>query len=44
LARQVRLHRFPYVIVYVFAGEAIRMVAIAHERQLPGYWASRQTD
>lgn len=41
LARQVRLRRYPYVIVYVVAGDVVRVVAIAHERQMPGYWASR---
>ena len=41
MARQIRLRRFPYVIVYVVAGDVVRVVAIAHERQLPGYWASR---
>lgn len=41
LARQVRLLRYPYVVVYAIADDEIRVVAFAHERQLPGYWADR---
>ena len=41
LARQVRLLRYPYVVVYAVADDEIRVVAFAHERQLPGYWADR---
>lgn len=41
IARQVRLRRFPYLVVYVVAADVIRVVAVAHERQLPGYWESR---
>ena len=41
LARQVRLLRYPYLVVYAIAGNEIRVVAFAHERQQPGYWADR---
>lgn len=41
LARQVRLRKYPYLIVYAVADDEIRVVAIAHERQMPLYWASR---
>jgi plasmid stabilization system protein ParE len=41
LARQVRLHKYPYVIVYAVSDDEIRVVAIAHEKQMPLYWASR---
>ena len=32
LARQVRLQRYPYIVVYAVAAEKIRVVAIAHRR------------
>ena len=41
LARQVRLLRYPYLVVYAVADNEIRVVAFAHERQQPGYWADR---
>jgi plasmid stabilization system protein ParE len=41
LARQVRLKKYPYLIVYVVLDEAIRVVAIAHEKQMPLYWRAR---
>ena len=37
----MRLLRYPYVVVYAVADDEIRVVAFAHERQLPGYWADR---
>ena len=40
-ARQVRLLRYPYLVVYAVSDDEIRVVAFAHERQLPGYWADR---
>ena len=41
LARRVRLLRYPYLVVYAVANDEIRVVAFAHERQLPGYWTDR---
>lgn len=41
LARQVRLRKYPYLIVYVVSADEIRVVAVAHEKQLPLYWAPR---
>jgi plasmid stabilization system protein ParE len=41
LARQVRLRKYPYLIVYVVSDDEIRVIAVAHEKQLPLYWASR---
>jgi toxin ParE1/3/4 len=41
LARQVRLLRYPYVVVYAVTADEVRVVAFAHERQLPGYWIDR---
>jgi len=37
----MRLLRYPFVVVYAVADDEIRVVAFAHERQLPGYWADR---
>ena len=33
--------RFPYGIAFIDLVSAIRVVAIAHERRRPGYWADR---
>lgn len=41
LARQVRLRKYPYLIVYAVSDDEIRVVAVAHEKQMPLYWASR---
>lgn len=41
LARQVRLGRYPYLVVYAVSDDEIRVVAVAHEKQTPLYWASR---
>ena len=40
--RRVALNRFPFSIVYRIAGDTIRIVAIAHQRRLPGYWKHRK--
>lgn len=41
LARQVRMRTYPYLIVYVVSDDQIRVVAIAHEKQMPLYWSPR---
>ncbi len=41
VARQVRARPFPYLIIYVVADEAIRVVAVAHEKRLPSFWGGR---
>ena len=41
VARQVRLRRYPYLVVYAVVDEVVQVVAVAHERQLPGYWVDR---
>ena len=41
--RRVPVPRFPYHIVYLETPEAIRILAFAHDRRLPGYWLSRTT-
>ncbi len=35
------LRRFPYMIVYLVDPDEIFIVAVAHVRRLPGYWAGR---
>ena len=40
--RRFPLQRFPYGVIYRIAGETLRILAIAHRRQRPGYWRSRE--
>ncbi len=35
------LKRFPYFVVYRVSETRIEIIAIAHERQRPGYWSNR---
>jgi len=42
--RCVKLHRFPYVLVYIERGERIIGVAVAHLKRRPGYWRKRLQD
>lgn len=39
--RYCSLQRYPYGLVYRVHGEQVRVVAVPHDRQLPGYWAGR---
>jgi toxin ParE1/3/4 len=39
--RRYLMKRFPYFIVYRLTDVRIEIVAVAHERQRPGYWADR---
>ena len=39
--RRVPVERFPYHVVYFEVSDAIRILAFAHDRRLPGYWHSR---
>jgi plasmid stabilization system protein ParE len=39
--RRYLLRRFPYSILYQPAGEELRIIAVAHQRRRPGYWARR---
>jgi hypothetical protein len=36
------LRRFPFGLVYRVDGSRLRIVALAHRRQRPRYWASRK--
>lgn len=40
--RRIPVRRFPYSIVYYVRGSEIRVVALAHHRRKPGFWASRR--
>lgn len=39
--RRLPVKRFPFFVVYLEDGDAIRVVAIAHDRRRPGYWRDR---
>ncbi len=39
--RRLRVGRFPYHVVYLLADDVIHVLAVAHDRRRPGYWASR---
>jgi plasmid stabilization system protein ParE len=39
--RRFPLRRFPYSIIYYIRDDDLRVVAIAHHRQRPDYWANR---
>ncbi len=39
--RRLPLRRFPYSIIYYIRDDELRVVAIAHHRQRPNYWADR---
>ena len=40
--RRAIVARFPYSIVYREQGDAIVIVAVAHQRRRPGYWRGRR--
>lgn len=40
-ARRVVLRRFPYTVVFLEKDAVVRILAIAHQRRRPGYWAER---
>jgi|SRR5215203_679609 len=39
--RKLPFRRFPYDVVYAHDASSVLIVAIAHHRQLPGYWLKR---
>jgi hypothetical protein len=39
--RRYLTHRFPYLIVYVYSNRSLWIVAFAHTKRTPGYWANR---
>lgn len=40
--RRFPLRRFPYSIIYYVKDDSLRVIAIAHHRQQPGYWVRRR--
>lgn len=40
--RHLRVLHFPYVLVYRPAPRYVEIIAIAHQRRRPGYWAKRR--
>jgi plasmid stabilization system protein ParE len=42
LTRRFPLRRFPYSVIYRIKGEELHVIALAHQRRRPGYWAGRQ--
>jgi plasmid stabilization system protein ParE len=41
-SRRYVLRRFPYSIIYRATADEIQIVAVAHHRRRPGYWAKRR--
>lgn len=39
--RTLALRTFPFFVIYRTVGEVVQILAIAHFRRRPGYWASR---
>jgi len=40
-SRWMPLKRFPYTLHYRVLGEAIDILAVAHQKRRPGYWLKR---
>jgi toxin ParE1/3/4 len=40
--RRYLLRRFPYSIIYQVTVDELRVLAVAHQRRRPGYWAGRK--
>jgi hypothetical protein len=39
--RRLAVKRFPYFVIYLESTDAIRVLAVAHDRRRPGYWRDR---
>ena len=39
--RRFPLRKFPFTLIYVLEGAGLVVVALAHNRRRPGYWAGR---
>lgn len=39
--RRILVKRFPYQVVYIVLPDRIQILAVAHYRRRPGYWAER---
>jgi toxin ParE1/3/4 len=40
--RRYSLRRFPYWVIYQVTPDALRVIAVAHQRRRPAYWKSRK--
>ena len=40
--RTMRVHNFPYAVLYSAVDERIRVLAVAHDRRRPFYWSGRE--
>ena len=40
--RRAAVKRFPYHVVFLQTLASIRILAIAHDRRMPGYWMDRR--
>ncbi|MBN8510589.1 MAG: type II toxin-antitoxin system RelE/ParE family toxin [Burkholderiales bacterium] len=40
-ARRRLLNHFPYAVIYRIEPDCIRVLALMHQRQRPGYWRGR---
>lgn len=40
--RRIVVHHYPNFVIYRFAGDTLRVLAIAHHSRQPGYWAGRR--
>lgn len=39
--RRALVGRFPYLVVFAVRGSTVRVLAVAHMKQRPGYWRDR---
>lgn len=42
--RRIPVARFPYHLPYVAIEDHVRVLAVAHDRRRPGYWARRASE
>lgn len=40
--RRLALRRFPYDLIYEVQADQLWVLAVAHQRRKPGYWATRE--
>lgn len=40
--RRFPLRKFPFGLIYRIDGDLLKILAVAHRRQRPGYWRSRK--
>ena len=40
--RRFPIRRFPFGIIFRVEGDTLRILAVAHRRQRPGYWRKRR--